>query len=353
MEKKISVALATYKGAPYIAELLESLSQQHLLPFELVVSDDNSPDETLSIVAAFSANAPFKVKIVSNEKQLGIIKNFAVAFDNCEGDLIAYCDQDDVWMPDKLATLYRCFERPDVKLAMHRSEVVNSKLESLGYCISAAHGVEAGEVIFPSTIDMTYGLGHQMLFDAQMYRNYAWIFRKNLLPLQSAASNYDVQLRLMAGLSGNIISLEKVLVKFRRHVHSTSDAGRVDPKTATTSGFLNKSTVAYKQQADEFAALAVVFSQEIFPKMPEHRDQLQKYIDFLKERSKTISLRSVIYQSSSIWTRQKSFWYLLWRGAYVPKIQRGLGRRAALVDAFVSLFGLHRAQSLVARRQGL
>jgi glycosyltransferase involved in cell wall biosynthesis len=349
--KKISVALATYKGAIYIRALLDSLAQQHLLPYEVVVSDDNSPDNTLEIVSDFSKTAPFRVRIFSNSVQLGILENFAKAFESCEGDLIAYCDQDDVWSPEKLAILAKSFENPEVKLAMHRSEVVDGELEPLGYQIPAAQEIEAGEVTFPSSIDMTSGLGHQMLFDAQMYRDYAWVFRENFTPLQSISSNYDIQIRFIAGLNGSIVSHEQTLVKFRRHQGATSGAGLIDSKTATVSGFLGKSSSIYNEQADMIHDTAMVLKEHVLPKMPKYEEKLRVYIDFLRQRSEMIRARGLIYKDMPFWQRQMAFWSLIRRGAYVQKRQRGLGHRALLSDAFVSIFGLRGAQAIVAIRR--
>lgn len=350
MDKKISVALATYKGATYIGELLDSLAKQHTLPYELVVSDDNSPDETLAIVEAFATHAPFKVRIIRNLDQLGIIENFAKAFENCEGELIAYCDQDDIWAPEKLTSLLQPFADPKVKLVMHRSEAVNGALQPLGYHIPEKHEIEVGTVTFPSSAEMTYGLGHQMLFDAQIYRDYAWIFRQGYRELDEIAANYDTQFRFLAGLNGSIVSLDDVLVKFRRHESATSDAGLVDNKTATKSGFLGKTATVYLDEAEKIAAIAAVFQREVLPKMPQHSDRLSAYIAFLTARSAIVQLRGKIYADTPFARRIGIYLSLVAKGAYRQKRQRGLGRKALLVDAFVSLCGLRGAQKLVARK---
>ena len=68
---KISIAMATYNGAKYIRDQLETLARQSLSPMELVVTDDGSTDETLNIVEAFSAVAPFPVLVFRNATRLG------------------------------------------------------------------------------------------------------------------------------------------------------------------------------------------------------------------------------------------------------------------------------------------
>ncbi len=129
---RISIAMATYNGARYIREQLDSLAAQTLLPYELVVSDDGSTDSTLDIVRDFALDAPFPVRVYRNEKRLGYADNFLSAASLCEGELIAFCDQDDVWMPKKLATCADIFEDPDVLLVIHSAVVTGSDLKHTG-----------------------------------------------------------------------------------------------------------------------------------------------------------------------------------------------------------------------------
>ncbi|WP_237477183.1 glycosyltransferase [Lichenibacterium dinghuense] len=119
---KISIAMATFNGARYIGEQLRSLADQTLLPAELVVTDDGSTDNTVEIVSAFAATAPFPVRVHVNPQRLGYGANFMGCAARCEGDLIAFCDQDDIWSPDKLAACAALFT-PEVRLVYHNADV--------------------------------------------------------------------------------------------------------------------------------------------------------------------------------------------------------------------------------------
>ena len=102
---RISVAMCTFNGGQYLDEQLESIASQSKLPAELVVCDDRSTDDTLSILKRFRTSAPFAVKIIQNSRQLGSTRNFDQAIGLARGDLIALCDQDDRWAPNKLERL--------------------------------------------------------------------------------------------------------------------------------------------------------------------------------------------------------------------------------------------------------
>lgn len=105
-----SVALCTYNGAAYLPEQLESIARQTRPPDEMVVCDDGSSDETVALLEAFRADAPFQVGIHHNRERLGSTKNFEKAIGLCTGDVIFLSDQDDIWHREKLAI---CMDRLD------------------------------------------------------------------------------------------------------------------------------------------------------------------------------------------------------------------------------------------------
>lgn len=119
----MSVALATYNGEQFLLEQLESIAQQTLLPWELVVSDDGSTDSTVAIVREFAGRAPFPVKLLEGEGRLNYRLNFRRAAEHCSGDVIAFCDQDDVWVVDKLEKMARVLSDPTVQLVYHNALV--------------------------------------------------------------------------------------------------------------------------------------------------------------------------------------------------------------------------------------
>jgi hypothetical protein len=107
---RISVAMCTYHGTLHLEKQLHSLSMQTLQPAELIVCDDNSEDETVSILERFGRQAAFPVRIVVNERNQGSTRNFDQAIEMATGEFIALCDQDDLWFPEKLAELARVLE---------------------------------------------------------------------------------------------------------------------------------------------------------------------------------------------------------------------------------------------------
>src|SRR5262245_36412717 len=126
MSRAFSVALCTHNGAAYIADQLASLAAQSRRPDELVVRDDASEDDTPAIVQAFAARAPFPVRFERHASRLGSTRNFDGAIAACTGDLIALCDQDDVWRADKLSAIERRFGgQPGVGMVFSDADLVD------------------------------------------------------------------------------------------------------------------------------------------------------------------------------------------------------------------------------------
>jgi glycosyltransferase involved in cell wall biosynthesis len=102
---KISIAMATCNGANHIREQLQSFAAQERLPDELIICDDCSADDTQAIVLDFARKSPFPVRLETNSVRLGVARNFDRALSLCTGELVFLSDQDDVWLPAKIATM--------------------------------------------------------------------------------------------------------------------------------------------------------------------------------------------------------------------------------------------------------
>ena len=112
----VSVVMATFNGAEFLDEQLESLVTQTQLPDELVVVDDASTDGTQEILRSFARRAPFPVQIVEQPYHVGTSPNFEEGIVRSSGDLVAIADQDDRWRPDKIAVMAnRMAREPEVR----------------------------------------------------------------------------------------------------------------------------------------------------------------------------------------------------------------------------------------------
>ena len=103
MSMKLSVVMTTYNGEKDVLEQLESLKKQILQPDEVLIADDQSTDRTVEIVNQYIEDNDLEnwhIKV--NDENLGWKRNFIKVADESSGDLIFFCDQDDIWMKHKL-----------------------------------------------------------------------------------------------------------------------------------------------------------------------------------------------------------------------------------------------------------
>lgn len=215
---KFSVAMCTYNGAAYVQEQLDSLTRQTRVPDELVVYDDASADDTAKIIERFARDAPFPVKLHINKNNVGSTKNFEQAISSCTGEVIALADQDDVWLPPKLARLEEALKaKPDVGLVFSDAELVDENLNPLGRTVwgftfgkddrQAVRRGQAVEVIIGRNNFVT---GATMAFRSR--------FKELALPIPTETKLiHDGWLALIIASVAKIEFISEPLIQYRQH----------------------------------------------------------------------------------------------------------------------------------------
>ena len=206
---RLSIAMATYNGAKYLQEQLDSFLSQIRQPDELIVCDDGSSDATLDILERFRQSAPFTVQIHPNETRLGFTKNFEQALLKCSGDLVFLSDQDDVWFASKVDVVEKAFlSHPEKGLVVHDGKLVNEKLEWQG-------ATKRSQVI------SGYGTTDALIMGAltAMRGN----FLSSALPIPHGIVGHDMWLHAIARHLDARLVLDQSLQFIRRHSSNTSD----------------------------------------------------------------------------------------------------------------------------------
>ena len=100
-EPLISVIMPAYNAERFIAEAIRSVQTQTYENWELLILDDGSMDRTCSISEEF-ARQDHRIRLLRNEKNMGVARTRNRGFDLCRGELVALLDADDTWREDKL-----------------------------------------------------------------------------------------------------------------------------------------------------------------------------------------------------------------------------------------------------------
>src|SRR3990172_731979 len=114
----VSIVMATYNGEKYLRQQLDSILEQTCQHFELIVVDDASTDETLSILNEYAASDD-RIHVYPAEKNMGLVANFERGLKLAKGEFIALSDQDDIFRNDKIELLLNALKaHPDRDLAV-------------------------------------------------------------------------------------------------------------------------------------------------------------------------------------------------------------------------------------------
>jgi len=213
----ISIALCTYNGDKFLAEQLDTLVNQTYREIEIVVVDDCSTDDTYTILENYASRYP-QFKIHKNEENLGFTGNFEKAIKLCEGELIALCDQDDLWHPQKIelqaeALKDNIFVYHDSEFIHENGTTMNKKMSDL---MNFYRGDEPEVFLFFNCVS-----GHSILMKRGLL-DYA-------LPLKEGFF-HDWWLAYVATNIGKIDFLPQCLVQYRQHDKSDTNILRRERK---------------------------------------------------------------------------------------------------------------------------
>lgn len=205
----ISVCMATFNGEKYLEAQIDSILKQLQPTDELIVSDDGSTDSTLQLLQNYQA-ADLRVRLVAGPKK-GLIRNFENAIKQARGEIIFLADQDDVWLPEKVAAMVAVFrEQPQVQVVIGDLTVTDVELHPLEPSFFQMKQVKTG---FWRNIWKNGYIGAGMAFRSQL--------KETILPFPEKLPMHDMWIGLLA--EPDIVLLRRPLTLYRRHGDNASE----------------------------------------------------------------------------------------------------------------------------------
>ena len=215
----ISIALAAYNGEKYIKEQLDSILNQTIQDFEVLVCDDCSTDTTWAILQEYKKK-DIRIHLHRNEVNLGFKKTFEKAITLCQGEFVALCDQDDVWTTDHLKVLVDNIGNNSI--ACGNAELVNEQGVSWGLNLTEMSRLE----VFPQNeIERAY----RLLYFGNPYQGASMLIRKQFLEyaLPIPDANYhDAWFAILACFSGGLQYVDLVITRYRQHNSNVTEHER-------------------------------------------------------------------------------------------------------------------------------
>lgn len=212
----VSVAMATYNGAAYVGEQVGSILTQLGVDDEVVVVDDASTDDTVSVLRSLDDD---RVRVVESALNRGYVATFEAALRACRHDLLLLADQDDVWPEGRLQQMVTALDGADVVAG-------NLVLLGSGRPLSSPFGAEGWAL---RSVDSTHHVRNVagVLAGMRPYYGCAMGLRRRalatVLPFPPwLVESHDLWLALCGNLRGSITHLEDVVVLRRVHDSNTS-----------------------------------------------------------------------------------------------------------------------------------
>ncbi|MCU4176722.1 glycosyltransferase [Carboxylicivirga sp. N1Y90] len=271
LNRKVSIAICTYNGEKYIEDQLHSILSQSYKNIEVLVVDDCSTDTTIEICESI-AKKDSRLRVYSNEINVGYNSNFYRAIDLCKGEYIALSDQDDIWVENKIEKMLSEWEEDTI--LMHHAvqwfdkfplpSLTINKKRNASKCDNSKY-LLMGNYITGCTIMM-----HKKLFEL------ASPFPKNTL--------YDWWLGLVAYYNGKVQFINQPLIYQRSHEESSffgkkrTNADNLNIQISFLESMLEHN--ALNQEDQHFAKKTILAYKEVLHK----KFSLYTFVWFFKNR---------------------------------------------------------------------
>ena len=290
----VDILLATYNGAEYLCEQIDSILSQSFTDWRLIVSDDGSTDDTLRILNDYINKYPTKIRLVNEGEKVKSAKiNFWSLLKYSDSEYIMFCDQDDVWLKHKIANTLETMKNAESKFG-NIPMLVHTDLKVIN---------QEGQLINNS-------LYHMQLVDPHGFNNFKQLLTQNavtgctiminnflkdlLIPIDGNVIMHDWWIALHAAYYGQIIYLEEADILYRQHQSNSVGAKSVDSMRYLVKKIINYDelhsniSATYKQAESFFKGIS---NREL---VNESSCSLVKKYSVLNEKPKLIRVFYIV-----------------------------------------------------------
>ena len=224
-DNSIAILLATYNGEKYIKEQLDSIIHQTNQDWHLYVHDDGSTDGTVGILDSYASSHPEKITLLDYQPMGGPCKNFLSMVEKVEAPYYMFCDQDDVWLPEKIEKTLHVMRQAEISHGADTPILIHTDLSVVDENKNTINpSFWNYSKIYPqwfkSYIDyaaLNPVTGCTMLFNAKA--------KEIIKRPYDVATMHDAWITFsVAAADGIIIGLEEAMILYRQHGNNTLGA---------------------------------------------------------------------------------------------------------------------------------
>lgn len=284
MDNRVEILLATYNGEKFVADQIRSILEQTYKNIRLIIRDDASTDTTRAILEFFARQYPEKIVLLPQEHNLGIRGNFSKLMEHAEADYIMFSDQDDLWLPEKVAKTLEKMKKAEAEhgashpLLVHTDLIVTDKnlitLHQSFWNLSRLRPARCHSLA-------------QMLVQNNVTGCTMMINRPLLevaMPIPGTCIMHDWWIALVAAAFGHIDTISESTMLYRQHDNNAIGAclkGRSLWQRLKEKKFLTFTPT--RHEIDKYNQ-ALTFRQRYEKKLPTHQKALLDSYVKLRER---------------------------------------------------------------------
>ena len=250
----VDILMATYNGERYVREQVESIQDQTFGDWRLLVSDDCSTDGTLGVVRELAATDP-RVEVVSAGVRYGSAKsNFMNLLSLSDAPYVMFCDQDDVWLPEKVRVSLERMKALEAErdsdtplLVFCDMSVVDSRLGIINESFLRMSCLDPDRIAFRHLIACNVAAGCSMMINRA-------VVQISLRALDASNMEmHDWWLMLVSSAFGFISYINMPLSLYRQHGSNEVGARKYSPlKRAKNQSNMYEEYVSTVRQAKYF-----------------------------------------------------------------------------------------------------
>lgn len=210
----IGIIMATYNGEKYLKEQIESILSNTCTEWHLSIYDDGSTDHTFSIIKEYEKKYPDKITGYKNKENLGVKHNFLNAIKNEAYEYVMFCDQDDVWLPDKIGITYQKMleaqnKNPSIPITIFTdAKLVDEKLNVLYNSYFRTSNLDVKKVDLSHILMENKLIGCTVMINKEVIQN---------LKIPVSLRMHDWWIAILTSSFGKIEFLDQPTILYRQH----------------------------------------------------------------------------------------------------------------------------------------
>lgn len=267
----IEILLATYNGEKYLEEQIESLENQTYENIRIIIRDDGSTDNTVNIIKKMMKKYN-NIKFIVDNKKIGSPQNnFFEILKYANAEYVMFCDQDDVWLENKVAISYNAIKNYDNIIAMASSDCIITD-NNLNYIRKKGLQTDNKITDFSQLLVDNCFMGCTMILNKKLYSIINEIPEECLM--------HDIWIALIASSMGKIIIIPEKCMLYRQHDKNCVGSKNIYNLTYTFNKLFDSQT---KNNLKKLVKQAMAFKREYYDYLTDYNKKvLDTFVNIYK-----------------------------------------------------------------------